>query len=72
MAETQRDRALVYSLMVREMLPDERQRMFGEGSLNTSELLAIILNTGVSRGKACSPWRRACYTSRAACMVCTA
>jgi DNA repair protein RadC len=37
--------------MVREMLPDERPRerlrAFGEGSLNTAELLAIILNTGM-------------------------
>ncbi|MDQ4044959.1 MAG: DNA repair protein RadC [Chloroflexota bacterium] len=46
-----RDRTPVYSLMVREMLPDERPRerlrTFGEQSLNTSELLAIILNTGM-------------------------
>lgn len=51
MTEIPRDRPPVYSLMVREMLPDERPRerlrMFGEGSLNTSELLAIILNTGM-------------------------
>ncbi len=41
----------VYSLMMREMLPDERPRerlrAYGERSLNTFELMAIILNTGI-------------------------
>ena len=37
--------------MMREILPDERPRErlrnYGEGTLSTSELLAIILNTGI-------------------------
>lgn len=40
-----------YSLMIREMLPDERPRerlrKTGEQSLSTSELMAIILNVGI-------------------------
>lgn len=43
--------APAYSLMIRELLPDERPRErlrhYGESSLSTSELLAIILNTGI-------------------------
>jgi DNA repair protein RadC len=51
MPEISGERPPVYSLMVREMIPGERPRerlrAFGEGSLNTVELLAIILNTGM-------------------------
>ena len=51
MAEQERKVAPAYSLMIRELLPDERPRErlrhYGEASLSTSELLAIILNTGM-------------------------
>ena len=52
MADTRADTTPVYSsLTVRDMLPTERPRerlrSSGEASLTTSELLAIILNTGI-------------------------
>lgn len=41
----------VYSPMMREMLPEERPRerlrKYGEGSMGTADLLAIIMNTGI-------------------------
>lgn len=41
-----------YSVMIREMLPEDRPRerllFAGPSALNTAELLAIILNTGIS------------------------
>jgi DNA repair protein RadC len=47
----QREQRAAYSVMIREMPPDdrprERLRMVGASALNTSELLAIILNTGI-------------------------
>lgn len=47
----QREQQAPYSVMIREMHPDdrprERLRLVGASALNTSELLAIILNTGI-------------------------
>lgn len=47
----QREQQVPYSVMIREMQPDDRprERLFlaGASSLSTSELLAIILNTGI-------------------------
>lgn len=41
----------VYSPMMREVLPEERPRerlrKYGEGSMGTADLLAIIMNTGI-------------------------
>lgn len=41
----------VYSPMMREVLPDERPRerlrKYGEGSMGTADLLAILMNTGI-------------------------
>lgn len=46
-----REVAPTYSVMMREILPEdrprERLRRYGERSLSTTELLSIILNTGI-------------------------
>lgn len=51
MVSPQRDAAPVYSLMMRDVLPEERPRErlrhFGERSLSNTDLLSIILNTGI-------------------------